>query len=319
MSIFAALANGLGRLLSGWWLVVLVWLVNFALALPFAWVMARELEGAIGASLVHEKLRQGFDLGWFGELEAEAEGLVATFSPTLTGAGAFYANLEAWLDGGLFRQLPVVVALGLAYALTWALLLGGVLDRLSAQSRFVDRSGLLAACSRTFFPFVRLALLSGVLYYLIYRLQGWLFGLIEVSTRDVTEERVVFVYTLLAAVAVALLLGLVHVMFDYAKIATVVEGRRSMTMAALRGAGFVLAYPVRTLTLAMLLGLAGIALVALYAVVAPGSGQSSAAAVIGAFLVGQLFLAGKLGLRLLLLASETSLFESRSLRSGPSL
>lgn len=318
MSIFGALGSGLGRVLQHWWLVGLVWLLNLGLALPFAWVMAEEIEGAIGPSLVHEDLRRGFDLGWFGEFEAEAEGLAATFSPTLDGAGAFYANLEAWIDAGLFRQPPSIVALGVGYALLWAFLLGGVLHRL-AGSRFLDDPGFLAASGRTFFPFVRLALLSAVLYYLIYRLQAWLFHLVEVSTRDVTVERVVLVYTLLAAAATAALLGIVHLIFDYAKIATVIEGRRSMTMASLRGLGFVLSYPVRSVALAMLVGLLAVALVLLYSFVAPGPGQSSVVAVLAAFALGQLFLAAKLGLRLLLLGSETALFQSLGVRSGPTL
>lgn len=319
MSILAALRSGLGRLLFNWWLLLLVWILSLALALPAAWVMANRIQDSVGHSLAAENLRQGFDLGWFGEFEADAQGLASTLSPTLSGAGAFYANLEAWLDGGLFRQLPTVVALGLSYALLWALLLGGILHRLSGPSRHGEGVGFYASSGRYFLPFVRLALLSGILYYLIYRFQGWLFHYIEKSTRDVTVERVVFFYTLLAAAGVITLLGLVHVIFDYAKIAAVLEGRRSMVMAALRGLGFVLSYPFRTLALALLVGLAGVGVVALYSMVAPGAGQSSPAAVVGAFLVAQLFLVGKLGLRLLLLGGETALFQSVTVRSGPSL
>ena len=102
-----------------------------------------------------------------------------------------------------------------------------------------DSDSFLASSSRYFFRFLRLVIAAGLAYYLIYRFSLWLFPEIERATRDVTVERTVLLYNLVAAAFVLLLLVLVKVSIDYAKISTVVEERRSMVLAALRGAQFV--------------------------------------------------------------------------------
>jgi hypothetical protein len=74
-------------------------------------------------SVVQEKLRAGFDTGWYGEFQANARGLETTFTPTVVGAGAFFNNVEAWLSGELFTSVPALVGLGVGYLLLWAFLL----------------------------------------------------------------------------------------------------------------------------------------------------------------------------------------------------
>jgi hypothetical protein len=316
MSIGKAMSSGFTRATSSRRLVLWLWLTNFAVALPAAWVMAESLRGAIGDSLVQEKLRSGFDMGWFGEFDAAAKGLETTFTPTLLGAGAFYSNLEAWLSGDLFRGFPGLVGLGILYGILWALLLGGVLQRFAGNEGRFSLAHFFSTGGKYFFRFIRLALLSGILYYLVYRLYGWLFRTIEDATRDVTVERTVFLCTLLGAAFIAFLLALVNMVFDYAKIATVLESRRSMLLASLRGLGFVLSYPGRTLGLYYGLGLIGVALLAVYALIAPGAGQSTPLGVLFAFVVGQVYLVLKLLLRLVFYGGQMALYEELT-RPGP--
>ena len=85
--------------------------------------LALSLASQIGASRVHESLRDGFDIEWYGEFADDARGLASTFRPTVTGAGAFYDNLEGWVEGSIFRGVPLLVGVGVAYALVWALFL----------------------------------------------------------------------------------------------------------------------------------------------------------------------------------------------------
>ena len=63
---------------------------------------------------------------------------------------------------------------GLLYALVWAFLLGGVLERLAwLGGRVVAReraAGFFAGCGRHFSRFLVLALLAGVFYYTVYAL-----------------------------------------------------------------------------------------------------------------------------------------------------
>ena len=235
MSALRAIFVGLWRAIESPGLVIWLWLVNFAIALPAGVVMSETIRSSIGSSLAHEELATGFDMGWYGEFRQEAAGLERTFTPTVVGAGAFYNNVEGWLFGGLFQQFPGVVGLGVVYALVWALFIGGILDRFSKSEGFFGLSRFLSSGGRFFFRFLRLVVLAGAAYYLVYRFAGWLFRRIDYWARDVTVEGTVLMYVLLGTAVVVFLLTLVNMAFDYAKIATFVEDRSSMILAALRG------------------------------------------------------------------------------------
>jgi hypothetical protein len=272
--------------------------------------MAGSIEESIGASLVHQNLRDGFDMGWYGEFDARAKGVEKTLSPSLVGAGAFFDNIEAWLSGRLFEMLPALVALGVVYALFWALFLGGILHRYTDRRGLFRLSELFSQGGEFFFRFVRLAVLSGFLYYLVYRFAGWLFGRIEDAMRDVTVEKTVLGYVVAAALLVALLLTFIHMAFDYAKIATYKENRRSMMLAAIKGFRLVLGNLGRTTILYYSLGFFGLLLLGVYHVIAPGPGQASVPSVVFAFLIGQAYLIARLMLRLTFYAGQMALYES---------
>ena len=310
MSSLKAAFQGFGRVLASPSLVIWLWLANVLVAIPLAVSMAGSIEDSIGAGLVHQNLRDGFDMGWYGEFDARAKGVEKTLSPSLVGAGAFFDNIEAWLNGRLFEMLPALVALGVVYALLWGLFLGGILHRYADPGGLFRLSEFFSRGSDFFFRYVRLAVLSGFLYYLVYRFSGWLFGRIEDATRDVTVEETVLGYVVAAALLVALLLTLINMAFDYAKIATYKENRRSMILAAIKGFRLVLGNLGRTTILYYGLGFFGLLLLGAYYVVAPGPGQASVPSVVFAFLVGQAYLVAKLLLRLTFYAGQMALYES---------
>ena len=303
-----SLFSGVGTAASRPRVLIGVWLASVLVALPATWVMAEVLNDSFGSSRVAETMRQGFDMSWHGEFEAAASGVAATFSPTVTGVGAFLINLEGWATGALFKDFGSLLGLGLAWALVWALLLGGVLTRYGPAPDGGRSSGFFESGGRYFARFVRLALLAMPLYWLIYRLyrasQRWL----AAWTRDMTRETDVLICSLTAIVLIAFLLVLVRTCFDYAKIATVIEGRRSMFVATVRGMGFVLAHPLRTVGLYLIVALVSIALLLLYGTIAPGAEASTALTIWAGFAIGQAFLLARLFLRLSLLAGEMALF-----------
>ena len=305
-----ALIKGFWRVISSPGLIVWLWLVSIVVTLPLAWVMSESIESSLGGSLVSDKLREGFDMDWFGEFESDAKGLETTFTPTVTGVGAFYNNLEAWLTGDLFEMHPGLVGLGVVYALLWALFMGGVLERYAGSEGMFNLSRFLSTGGKFFFRFVRLAVLSGALYYLVYRLGGWLLGWVEDSTLDVTVEKTVLARLLLAATVIGFLLTLVNMVFDYAKIAAFKEDRRSMLLAAFRGLGLVFSHPLKTMGLYYALVAVGVLLLVFYSAMAPGVHQSSITGVLVAFLIGQGFLVARLIMRLWFYGGQMALYET---------
>ncbi len=305
-----ALIKGFWRVISSPGLIVWLWLVSVVVALPLAWVMSESIESSLGGSLVSDKLREGFDMEWFGEFESGAKGLETTFTPTVTGVGAFYNNLEAWFSGDLFEMYPGLVGLGVLYALLWALFMGGVLERYAGSEGMFNLSRFFSTGGKFFFRFVRLAVLSGVLYYLVYRLGGWLFVWVEESTLDVTVEKTVLARLVLAAMVVGFLLTLVNMVFDYAKIAAFKEDRRSMLLAAFRGLGLVFSHPLKTMGLYYALIAVGVVLLVFYSAIAPGVHQSTTMGVLVAFLIGQGFLVARLIMRLWFYGGQMALYET---------
>ena len=168
--------------------------------------------------------------------------------PSIVGRGAVYDNLESWFSGELFLN-PRTVAFGVAYALVWLFLLGGVLDRFARRERRFVFAPFMAAGARFFPRLLRLTVISGALYFGIYRLARWLFPWIERLTRDVTAERQVLLAHLGGALVVVALLGLVNLIFGYAKIVVVFEGRRGTLGALLRAARFVAGHPRKAIGL----------------------------------------------------------------------
>jgi len=121
--------RGFGKVLGSPGLVLWLWIVNVAVALPAAAVLTESIRDSVGTSLVHQNLRDGFDMGWYGEYSAEAKGIESTFTPTVTGAGAFFNNIEAWFNGDIFETYRGLLGLGILYAVLWSFFVGGILQR----------------------------------------------------------------------------------------------------------------------------------------------------------------------------------------------
>jgi len=311
MSILKSLASGFGRMARFPSLLLWVYLAMLGLAAPLAMAMRAILKNSIGDSLVHENLRQGFDLAWYGEFSASRSGLGDTFSPSVVGILPMLSNLEKLLEGEIYKADWTILLAGLLFLLVWTFFGGGILDRYAWPQEPHSRSRLFSQGSEYFFRFVRLLVISLLLYWAIFRwiarpLDDW----VVEATRDVTVETSVMLYRLLVYALVGFLLVVAAMALDYAKIAMVVERRRSALLAFGRGLRFVLAHPLKTFGLFLMLVGVGFFLLLGYVLVAPGPGQMSTTAVLLAFLVGQAYLLARLMLKLWFLASQTALFRS---------
>ncbi len=307
-----AIFAGLGRAAGTPRLVLFLWLANLLVALPAAVAIGDSIHRSIGASQVHETLREGFDLAWHGEYAQAARGIERTFSPSVLGIGTVFDNLEAWLFGGLFTGEPTIVALGVLWGLLWMFFAGGILDLCARPGAPFVAGRFLNTGGNYFFRFLRLGAISAALYWGVYRLGRWLFLRVGEATRDITSEGRVLLWYVAAAVAVVLLLALVRTIGDYAKVAIVVERRQSAVVAFIRGLVFVATRPFRALAVYGGLALAGVAVLALYWLVAPGAGGAGWASVGLALLAGQALVAAKLALRVALYGAELALFRGLS-------
>ncbi|MDH3403686.1 MAG: hypothetical protein OES32_14655 [Acidobacteriota bacterium] len=308
--VLRSYVTGIRAALAAPKLLAVVWLVLLVAAAPLGVLVQRAIQDDIGGSRVHVELRQRMDMTWLSEFQERHEELGPSVRPATLGRADFLYNLDLLFSGELFAQHPALVAAGSLYALVWLLTLGGVVDRFArGGGRFV-LSQFLAACGRYFGRLLRLGALSAVLYWLVYRLARWGYGALEENLQDVTIESTILLYYLLAALPLLVVVGLVMMTFDYARIASVVDEEPNTLKALRRGLSFVLRRPFAVFTLALLVTLSVAALVVLRTVASPGVGESTALGVLAVFLLGQLFLLARLVLRLGFVGSELALYRS---------
>jgi hypothetical protein len=300
--------DGWRRVVSAPAVLAGVWALTFLLALPLAITMRGLLETHLGSSIAADSAASGVNYDWWQEFTSQATGIGTTFSPTIIGFAATLDNISSLLDGQ--REVrPIVGALGL-YLAGWTFLSGGVIDRYARQ-RATRAYGFFAASGVHVFRLLRLAAVSGVVYWWLFAyVHRWLFleWFVE-RTRVIGVEREVFLWRLALYLAFGLVLVLVNVTFDYAKIRLVVEDRRSALGALSAAMRLVWRHLGRVAGLYALNGLGFLGLLAVWALIAPGGGGGGLT-IWTTFLVGQLYLAARLALKLQFLASETSLFQS---------
>jgi hypothetical protein len=190
----------------------------------------------------------------------------------------------------------------------WSFLSGGVIDRYARQ-RPTRAHGFFAAAGTHFWRFLRLGIIAWLVYaFLFLHVHHWLFDeLFPWITRDMTVERTAFLVRLaLYAVFTALLIAC-NLVFDYARIRTVVEDRHSAIGSLVAGARFVRRHP-SALRLYLLNGLIFVILALAYAAIAPGA--PSGAAIWIALAIGQVYIVLRHYVKLLFYASQIAYFQS---------
>ena len=314
MPTLAVLRDGIGRVNRAPVIIGCVFVATLAAALPFSMIVRDALQAHLGSSMMAEQVAAGVNVQWWSEFTAQAGTLGATFQPGIIGFAAVLDNLSAFADGDT-RPAPLLW-LGAAYLLLWLFLSGGILDRY-ARARPTRSYEFFTACGVYFARFLRMAPFIALAYYALFAVVHPL--LIErvfgELTRDVTVERTAFFIRLALYAVFGVLLATVSVVFDYAKVRAVVEDRRSMIGAIASGARFVRRNAAPVAALYVLTGCLFVALLGIYAIVAPGAASTGAGVWIGVA-IGQLYLLARLWIRLVFFASETALFQSRLAHAG---
>jgi hypothetical protein len=309
-----ALRDGIRRVNRAPVILVCVYAATLLSALPFSMVMRGALRTHLGSSLAADQAARGVNHQWWIEFAAQPGALAGTFKTTIIGFAAVLDNLSTLLDRE--SRPPALLWLGGAYLLLWLFLSGGILDRY-ARARPTRSYEFFTACGVYFVRFLRLAPIIGLAYYGLFAIVHpfLLEDVHDALTRNVTVERTAFLWRAALYVVFATLLCLASIIFDYAKVRAVVEDRRSMMGALIAALRFVWRNFASAASLYVLNGVLFMALLLVYAVLAPGAGWSGSGIWI-AFAISQLYLLGRLWVRLVFFASEISLFQDRLAHAG---
>lgn len=309
-----ALRDGIRRVNRAPAVLACVFLVTLLAALPFSIAMRDALQAHFGNSLAAENATRGVNVLWWEEFTQRSGSLGRTFRPSIIGFAAVLDNLSTLADR---RSRPSpLIWLGVGYVLLWLFLAGGVLDRY-ARVRPTRSHEFFTACGVYFVRFLRLAPFVALAYSVMFVIvHPMLFeGVFNELTREVIVERTAFFLRLVLYAIFGAMLVLLNIIFDYAKVRAVIEDRRSMLGAIIAGARFAGRNAATVAALYLLTGSLFVALLLLYAAAAPGAGSTGAGIWLGIG-IGQLYLVGRLWIRLVFFASETALFQSRLAHAG---
>ena len=309
-----AWTDGWRRVFAARAIIAGVFAATFVAALPLAMTMRGLIEAHLGRSVMADRAADGVNYDWWQEFLSQGSGLGSTLTPSVIGFAATLDNLSSLLDGQR-EILPVTMALA-TYLLVWTFLSGGILDRYARQ-RATRAHGFFAAAGVFFWRFLRLAAIAGVVYWFLFTyVHAWLFDdLYTRMTRDLSVERDAFLWRLTLYVVFAALLAATTVVFDFARIRTVVEDRRSIAGSLLAALGFIGRHPRQVLGVYALNAVAFVVVIAVWAGVAPGASGAGLSVWLG-LLAGQMFVLARLLVKLQGLASQTALFQRLLAHAG---
>ncbi len=283
MISWKAFKNGTVRIWSHKKLVLWLYLINvlFAavLVLPF-----RKLVSKISRTDLSEDFVRGFHLNSF---------------------------LDFWAEHSTgFKSLGLAaVALGLLYLLFYVYLTGGIVATLASDSRITLRRFSTGA-GRFFWRYVRLLLIFLVVFGGILAANSeWLEPYVSDQEKIATTDRASFLWSVGNQAAIFLAAAFALMVFDYAKIRTVIQRRRSMVVAVFSALGFVLRRPIRTVSLFAMNLLILVLLFTFYLLAENLLSNATYASMFTLLIVQQLLILGRIWMKLSFFASQIKLYE----------
>ena len=198
MGVFKAIAKGIGTTFRKPPLLILLWVVNIVYAAVVAFPLFILAQTELGHSYLGSNVRP-FDLMWLGE------------------AGLKYQDAMPAVIGGL-------VVSGLLFLVLYVFLNGGIIGRLLDREGRTTINAFFGDCGRYFWRFVRLFLTSLVFLILTFGIiLRLLSALKNIWVENAWTEWPSVILGNLHFLAALLLLSVVHMVFDYARIAVVAD------------------------------------------------------------------------------------------------
>lgn len=285
MGIGKAFLNGTALVLRRPKIVLLLWALNTAIALVAALPFASIVQAELGPSFWGSNIRP-LDLPWLSEAALRHGASLPALAAGLAGAAVLTLILQVFLNGGI---------------------LGRLLER--EEKPFLQ--AFFGDAARYFGRFLRLFALSLVALPLV--LWAGLELLRALSARALESagtEWTVIVLTNLRLLAGLLVLSIVRMAFDYARISIVADGRRRALAALAHAAKFLKKRFFRSWALYLLVTVLSLAGTALFlAVLGALSGPRVAFVVIGAILM-QLHVIFRAAMKTLLFASQAEFYKA---------
>jgi hypothetical protein len=245
-----------------------------------------------------------------------------TTGKTLTADRMFASNLDIrWIIDLINNQMPgfslestgiqiglSIAVMGFIYLLLNTFFAGGIIEVFAADYGHFTMRRFWAGCGAYFWRFFRLMLISlffyggAVFIYFVVR------GMINRAAAQATSYESFRYQRGGSLLLLIVMLGFVNMVFDYAKIRTVVEDSRSMFRETFKALGFSLRHLFSVSTLFLIIAAIGIGLFLFLVLLRDSIDQSSVIAVIAAILLGQTAIAARMWTRVTFFAAALDFY-----------
>ena len=311
MTALLSIRTGLGSIKRVWAMVVLFFIVNLLFSLPLALPLFHDLGESFGTSHVGQNMVEGFDYLWWEQFRYGSEGVSQTFSPSVIGKGAVLDNLENLLQMRFLSFPPALLALLAFYLLSRTFLTGGVISVLCDSPQRFSLRAFFHGAGRYFRSFFLLMLASWAFFYIVGGpLRGKFGELIANTSARSYSERPGFWLGILAGAVTLVLFLLIQMIFDYARIRTVLGPDQNPANSFLGALRFCRGRFKTTMGISYSFILLNSVLMACYIVIIEGLPQSALGGILFAFVIQELFIAIHIFLRCWLNASQVQLYQS---------
>ncbi len=280
MGIFNAFGQGFRtarqkvRVLAYLWLFY--FLFSFFLVAPFYFIFQKEFS----RSAMGERLFQGLDFLWLGDLIYRYQDFSAVF--------------VGWL------AVPIII-----FLLFHIFLNGGIIGRIAAGEEKVTLQSFCGDGGKYYWRFFRVFLLSLVVYVIVFGIIGRAVSApFKLWIKNAANQWTTLIASSLRLLLFLLLFSIVKMFFDYVKIRLVAEHSKKTLRAFLLSFSFLGRRFFKAWALFLLVGLVFVAISVVYQVVAgwlPKPGQSLSGLF---FLWQQLFILAKLWTTVLFFSTE---------------
>jgi hypothetical protein len=279
-------ANKKGRVL------VYLWLVNFLFSLllvtPFYFLLQKDFS----RSLAGERLSQGFDFLWLGDIIYKYQDVAPLFVGWMLVPSIFFLLLQIFLNGG-------------------------VIGRIVAQEERVSLSNFFGDCGKYFWRFLRVFLISLIGYILVFSVFGrGIVALLKAWTKNASTQWTIISASFLRLFAFLLLFSVIKMFFDYVKVGLAAEESKKALRGTLLNFAFLGKRFFKAWALFLFVGLAFIALSLLYLVVARNLPKTGLIPMIIVFLWQQAYIFGRAWTSVLFFSTEYHFFKIHKVPSA---
>jgi len=291
-------------------MVLFLYVINLLFSALLAVPMFHSLKNHIGPSAVGENLIESFDYLWWEEYRDQSQGLEETFTPSLIGKGALLKNWESLIQMKFLSYPPPLLVFGFIYILFHTFLTGGIVFVFSQDPPQFTFNKFFKGAGKFFPSFFGLMIFFLIFFFLVLgSLNIWFASITASAASNSVSEITPFILGLVFSLISLVIFLFFHMVFDYARIKTVSEGKKSIFKSLRSSLTFVLQNPGSTLGLYYLLFAVSISISITYIILQSLIPQVSLLGVGLTFFIQQSLIFALIGIRCWLYSSQLKLLE----------